>query len=637
MSRRFLISQFIMVLIALLFAGKEVMAQEKGQGGTESNLSMGYGARALGMGQAFTAMADDPTAVFWNPAGLEYVYQQSVSFFHSTLFEGTMYDFLGYAYPTLNLGTFGMGIGRIGIGQIPQRDAFNNYLGTFSWDEVQGYFSYAKKIFWDLTPGITVKVVRKAWNNLYSEGSKIDYGVGMDLGFMYRPEIFTSALLRDWSFGFNLRNIFTPQIKEGIDTDALPLSIRAGLMRRILFSGANTLNVLLDFDYSQHRDLRIHFGTEYRFRNLGMVRLGYDGKNPTFGAGVKYSIFQIDYAFGNTSYSDVLSAMHRFSLSFNFGLNRDQLFEIAQAKRKAEEERIIADIREKDRQKFVAEHLSKADKYFSNGKYLDAIVEYQQVMGRDAFNPRAKIMLDSSDVMLKRQLDSERALAVRNAIDKDRAENTRAFVNEHFEKGRTFLNKNRFTEALMEFNLALDKAPNDPTLVSAIRTTKRRMNEEVKRLIVQSRKQFKQGNYANALNLLADASVLGGDNQPIQNEIQTLTQRIRLQEDIQKGLGLFDIGQYDQALKIFEQALKISPENKLAKQYYEKSKVETVGKTEKLDPINERRFLQGVDFFVKGKYTRAITIWDEILKKYPYNKKVLKAIQGARDRLKKTR
>jgi len=54
-----------------------------------------------------------------------------------------------------------------------------------------------------------------------------------------------------------------------------------------------------------------------------------------------------------------------------------------------------------------------------------------------------------------------------------------------------------------------------------------------------------------------------------------------------------------------------------------------------MDPETERRYLRGVDYFVKGEYREAISIWEEILKDHPYNKKVLKALKGARERLKK--
>ncbi len=624
------------LMIVFLFAS-DLFAQQ-GQGGTESNLSMGFGARAFSVGRAFTALADDPTAVFWNPAGLEFVYQQSATFFHTSLFEGTNYDFLGYAFPTLNLGTFGLGVGRIGIGGIHQTDEFNTQLGTFSWEEYHGFFSYAKKLPYDLSAGMTIRLVRRAWNGLVDSGNLVDMGVGMDLGLMYRPQIFTNVLLRDWSVGLNVRNLFPPQVKEGENVDEFPLSVRLGFMRRILLKGVgNQFNLLFDLDYSQKRDLRIHFGTEYKFRNLAMVRVGMDGSSPTFGAGLQYSIFQIDYAFSSSPYSDVFSSVHRFSVSLSFGPTRDDLMKLAEARKKEEEAKLIAAIREADRQKMIKQHLEQADKFFNEGQYLDAIVEYQQVLSYDAFNQKAKVMLDSADALLQKRLDEERQKAVQTALDKERAESDRQFIQEHFEKGRTYLNNNQFTQALIEFNLALEKAPDDPTILEAIKTTKRRLNEELNRLVTKIRQEFRKGNYSEALRLVGEARLLGGDNQALQQEIETLSQRIKVQETIQRGLSFFELGEYDLALKVFEEALQLNPENELVKQYYEKAKIEAQSKQEELDPAAEKKFLQGVDLFVKGKYQEAIDIWQEILKDYPYNKKVLTAIENARERLKKSK
>lgn len=625
----------ILIAILIFMLSLNAYAQNE-EGGTESNLSLGFGARALSLGQAFTAAADDPTAVFWNPAGLEHVYQQSVSLFHATLFEGTLYDFLGYAYPTLRLGTFGFGIARIGIGGVPHTGIDNESLGSdISLDEYQGFFSYAKRLPWDITAGLTVRAVRRAWTGINGEK---DTGIGMDFGLLYKPQLFSASFLQDWTIGLNIINAFAPQLNEGQAVDVFPLGVRFGVGKKIyMFEGGSQLQILFDTDYSANRDVRFHFGTEYKFRDLGALRVGFDGFSPTFGAGMRYSIFQIDYAFGRVSPSDYFSSVHQFSLSFNFGLNRNQLLSLAAAERKEEEDRLIADIREADRQKFIAEHLKNADNYFNESKYFDAIVEYQQVIGQDAFNKRATVMLDSSESLFQNQREKEQSLAVQSALNTERTEATRAFIEDHFNKGRLYLDKKQFTEALIEFNMARDKAPQEVTILAAIQTTKRRMSEETNRLVQQGRQEFRNGNYAKALGLLADARLLGGDNPVIQTEIETLSKRIKLQEDIQKGIGLFDIGEYDQAVSVFEEALKLNPDSKLAKQYYEKSKIETVGKSEPLDAAAEGRYLRGVDKFVKGKYQEAVTIWEKLLKEHPYNKKILKALEGARDRLNRSK
>ena len=617
------------------------IAQEDGQGGTESNFHLGFGARALSMGRAFTAVADDPSAIYWNPAGLELVYQQSFTFFHTPLYEGGSFSFISYAFPTLNIGTLGFAIGRIGIGNIENRDSEQILWDTDAAnDEYQAFISYAKRLPWNITSGMTVRVIRRGFSNLNNglyQGNFIDYGVGLDLGFMYTPEGFTSVFMQDWNFGLNIRNLFAPQLKEGDQVDAFPLSIRFGILRKLYFSnGGNNVNVMIDFDYSQERDLFFNMGLEYKFKELGMLRAGIDGSTPTFGAGAKYSFMQIDYAFGGSKYSEYLSPLHSVSLTFNFGLNRDELYEIVEAKRKVEEERVIAEIRESDRQKYIAEHMENADEFFNNSEWLDAIVEYQQVISQDPFNNRAQIMIDSSDVLLQAQFDARQNQAIGEALDKERAQINQRYVNERFERGRLLLEQKLYTEALIEFNRALERSPGDETISGAITTTRRRLNQEISSLLQASRREYQGGNYSEALRLLTDASLLGGSNAEIQNEVEILSQRYKLAQKIQQGLGLYEIGEYDQALMIFEQAMGIDPSDELLRQYYERTKIETEGKTEEMPPNVERRYLEGIDKFVKGKYQEAIDIWEEIRKEYPYNKKLIKAIEGARERMERT-
>ena len=628
--------KFGLTFLSSLFFAFSLSAQSQ-DGGTESTFSLGFGARAIGLGQAFTAMADDPTAVFWNPAGLEFINQQSATFFHSTLFEGVQYDFLGFAYPTLDLGTFGIGIGRLGVDGIKEYDQEGQTNGNvFSNNEYQLFFSYAKKLPWfNITPGITVRWIRTGFTGLNFEGDLIDSGVGADFGLMYRPGWIGSAIVQDWSFGLSLRNLFAPQLKPGDDIDPYPFTTKLGVMKKIRFGNAGGLNVLLDLDHSQNRSLKFHFGSEYLYQDLARIRVGYNGAAMAFGVGAKYSMFEIDYGYGQMEFSDVFSATHRISVTVNFGPTRNDLFLLAEQKRIADEDRIKKEIREADKQEFIAEHLEAADKFFDEKKYLDAIVEYQQVIGAEPFHFRAGVMLDSANALLQNQFDQRQSTAVKDALDKERAANDSTFVQEHFEKGRTYLDKKQFVEAMIEFNMALERNPDNQILQNSIATTKRRVREEVNRLVEQSRTEFQNQNYAEALRLLADARLLGGDNTQLQNEIETLSSRIKLQENIQKGLLLYDVGQFSDALKVFEDALKLDPDNNLVKQYYERSKLETVSESQdEMDPETEKKFLKGVGTFLNGRYAEAIKIWEEILKDNPYNKRVLESIKNARERLK---
>ncbi len=629
----------ITVMTVVLCLSNVSMSQDgDGQAGTESLFNFGFGARAMGMGQAFVAVADDPTAVHWNPAGLDRIFQQSVILFHASLLEGTLYDFIGYAYPTLDFGTFGIGVARIGAGEFDVINVEGVKEGTGSMDMFRLYLSYGLNLPWDLSAGTSIKIERQAFYNIGTEGTLEDMGVGMDIGLMYRPSFFTSSILRDWSFGLNIQNLFPPQLKPGVDIDALPLTLKFGLARKFkLFGPGNEINISSAIGKSMDTDILLNFGTEYSYQDLGKVRLGFDGNALAFGAGVEYNMFEIDYAFGNSNAEYSLDPIHKISFSINFGMNREEMFAINEEIRIKEEERIISEMREADKQKFIAEHLQKADNYFKELQYLDAIGEYQHVISADPFHQNAKIMLDSSNILLEGQFEQRQLAAVRTAVDKASAEDNQRFIYERIEKGRAYLDKKQFTEALIEFNLALERDTENQSVNEVIQTTRRRLGEELGSLIRKGRLELQNENYSEALRLFSEARLLSPDDPNVLNEIETLVERTKIQENIQKGLMLYDIGQYNDALDVFGRALESDPNNEFLKQYYDKTKMETMETDEELDAVAKRKYLEGVDKFLLGKYEESISIWEEILKTNPYNKKIMEALNGARERLRRSK
>jgi tetratricopeptide (TPR) repeat protein len=607
---------------------------QKGQGGTESNLNYGFGTRALALGSAFTAMADDPTAVFWNPAGLEYIDQQCATLFHSSLWEGASYDFLGYVLPTLNFGTLGLGVGRIGVGDIPETDQYYNKLGKFSNEEIHLFLSYSKKLPLNLTPGITLRIVRRSWSSTRQFGSLVDNGIGLDLGMMYRPDWLGSPWLQDWSFGFNLQNIFAPQLKEGTLSDVFPFACKLGFYKKFRLIGGDATNVVFDFDYSSKRDLRLHFGTEYRLRELGSLRIGYGAGGFSLGAAVEYKMFQFEYAYTQNEYSDLLAPVNRISLSVNFGPTRDDLYARARQELIEEQAQVLADLQETQKEQFCSDHIRTGNGYLTDHKYLDAIVEYQQVLNRDSLNTRARSLLDSANTLLQHQSLQLQSVAVKNALDQERVKSDRQFVEQHFAKGRTLLDQNQFTEALAEFNLAFERDTSDATVSNALHTTRRRIDEEVTRLLQRSRQELDNQNHAESLVLLADARDLHTTNRQLEQQIESLTRQVNIQKNLQRGILLYQIKEYEKALAVLEDVLALDPENVLAKDYAEKCKIETISKTTKMDQESEQQYLEGMNAYLAGSYQLAVTIWEQILIQHPYNKKILSAIQGAREKMK---
>jgi hypothetical protein len=218
--KKYIIKWLKLILTISVLSFGFIYAQE-GDAGTQSVLNFGPGARAMGLGRAYAAVADDPTAVFWNPSGLEFVPRMSFTLFHTSLYEGTNYDFIGFVYPTLRFGTVGIGFARLGIGDIPVVDRFNVRQGSSSFETSEIYISYAKALPWNLTTGLTFKIDRQQ----FEFENLVTGGIGLDLGLMYRPQT-ESGLLNNFSFGFQFQNLIKPELKLGPQTETLPALYR---------------------------------------------------------------------------------------------------------------------------------------------------------------------------------------------------------------------------------------------------------------------------------------------------------------------------------------------------------------------------------------------------------------------------
>lgn len=205
-------------LCCFLFVFAVALAGEGGLPGVFLN----YGAapRSLGMGKAFTGVADDAQAVYFNPAGLFQMNTHEVLVAHSQLY-GARMEYLAYALPTREFGTFGMSILNYGSEGIDSRTPENRYYGPMVFAENAYMVSYAYNPFHFLGVGGTFKLITK---NLAEYG---DVAVGADVGVLARaPRIF--------SFGFTVQNVIEPVLTLHTLSDRYPRTFRLGAAARLL-------------------------------------------------------------------------------------------------------------------------------------------------------------------------------------------------------------------------------------------------------------------------------------------------------------------------------------------------------------------------------------------------------------------
>jgi len=334
--------------------------------------------RSAGMGNTGVAVADNATALFWNPAG--FAFQDETSQVSVTRSEwlpnfntDLTYYYLSGKYHVNGLGNFGAHITYFDLGEQVQTDEIGNELGTFRSYEMAAGLSHGIKLNENFALGAGFRFI---YSRLVPAG--IDVGgqtaqngasVGFDIAGLYRTNPFTVAD-RDARFnvGFNLSNVGQGmQYVDDEQRDPLPTVFRAGwsLNMDLDTEGYNTLTIANDiskvmarndstgkampvfealfrsWDSYQRFDalsqetvevplseqLMIGIGAEYWYNQMFALRGGYFYESPnngdrqflTFGAGIRYNIFGVDFSYLQTlKENHPLANTIRFSLLLNF-------------------------------------------------------------------------------------------------------------------------------------------------------------------------------------------------------------------------------------------------------------------------------------------------------------------------------
>jgi hypothetical protein len=322
--------RLILLMVLLVMSTATAHAESAGQAG--AFLKMGVGARALGMGSAFTAVADDSTAAFWNPAGLALLEKSEGSFMHANLTLDRKYNFFNYAHVLKDKdgksrGTVALSHVRFGIDGIPETrlatkgGPLNNgdVDGNGSFDDpatqadgtgikgqnvyIFSYFddtetstfgSYARRFGDKWYGGINLKSIKQ---DLFTNSADT---WGMDLGFLYKPAPRAT-------FGLSLRDLGeslkwdTPSGR----SDRVPVTTTFGAA----YKPRDNMTVALDVNKVEDLNAKFRVGTEYWFKDLAALRMGSEGGEFTMGASFKLSSWRFDYSYVD----ETLGVAHRVS------------------------------------------------------------------------------------------------------------------------------------------------------------------------------------------------------------------------------------------------------------------------------------------------------------------------------------
>ncbi len=280
-------------------------------------LAISVGARALGMGKAYVAVAEEGDTIFTNPAGLGEIDSFQFSSMSANILEDVNYTVLGGVYPLGARSAVGLGYAAASVSGIELRDGSGTYLKRSNFTNSVLLASYGRKLSEKLSLGINLKYFSQ-------NGSEIEDGDGtgmnLDIGVLQKG-------LGWFSLGAVGKNILRSgkiRYKNG-EEEELPLIVKIGTRMHVLgeefeaaFVSPLKLIAVADADLRLQgsKPTTTHTGLELSLSPNLSLRAGLDQDELTGGVSLRFAGLGFHYAYhpyGETSQNTT----HYFSISFD--------------------------------------------------------------------------------------------------------------------------------------------------------------------------------------------------------------------------------------------------------------------------------------------------------------------------------
>ncbi len=335
-----------LLLVVLLFSfSSGAYSKEVSKVGTTAAkfLSIPVGARALGMGGAFAAVANDITAIYWNPGGLAEIKQNQLFFLHSNWLANINFDYLAVAMPVRGVGTVGVSLTALTMGdmEITTEDQPDGTGETFNAASYAFGLTFSRRLTDAFMIGGNVKyILERIWHSTAT-------GLAIDIGTLFYTPFYGIR------FGTSISNFGTKMQMAGNDllvqkdidpqrsgnnesvnaylaTDKfdMPLNLKIGLSRDFNLGASQRLTLAVDALYPNDNKESLNLGFEYAALNEKVfLRGGYKSlflqdseEEFTLGAGLHQKLLgnmqiYLDYAFQSFVR---LESVHKFSILLTF-------------------------------------------------------------------------------------------------------------------------------------------------------------------------------------------------------------------------------------------------------------------------------------------------------------------------------
>jgi long-subunit fatty acid transport protein len=288
---------------------------------TAQFLKIGVGGRATGMADAFVALADDASALYWNPAGLAYSKQNEIIFSHNEWVVDIKHEFIGATYKLSSNDVIGVSFTSLHMDDMPVTTEVLPF-GTgeyFSFGDIAIGVTYSRKMTEQFSFGGTVRYIEETLDKLKMRGFMID------LGTMYWTGLGTTRFaVAITNFGNELAPdgkvvLFGKREKSDWQSFSPPTMFRIGFALEPYQTDMHRITSSIQLNHPNDNSENVSIGAEYAWKEIFFARGGYklnvDEQDFTFGAGLKVPLgianVTVDYAYSKFSR---LGAAHRFSI-----------------------------------------------------------------------------------------------------------------------------------------------------------------------------------------------------------------------------------------------------------------------------------------------------------------------------------
>ena len=320
--------KYLITIILLVFSFSEIKPQlfpvlggQRAGISTAQFLKIGVGGRASAMGDAFVAVANDVSALYWNPAGLTQFQDNQIIFSHNEWVVDINHDFVGAVYHLDDANTFGVSLTALSMDEMKVTTEYAPF-GTgefFGFSDIGFAVSYSRKMTDQFSFGGTVRYVEETLDQLKMRGIMIDLGTYYWTGlgstrFAVTVTNFGNDLAPDGEVG-----LIGNRTKSDWQSFSPPTMFRIGFAFEPYENEEHKLTTSIQLNHPNDNSENLSIGAEYVWNKMFFARGGYkinvDEQNYSFGAGVNVPIsianVSVDYAFANFSR---LGSAHRFSI-----------------------------------------------------------------------------------------------------------------------------------------------------------------------------------------------------------------------------------------------------------------------------------------------------------------------------------